>query len=191
MSDFANGAIGFDVSIADPVARIQSFIDKWHQAKDYNGFDAALMRHIRIISTSLSPSSSSSSPGVDDMSYPATVATAKFTLLTIPALCNPMSRMHGGAVALLVDMATTMTTAVISKEGWWEFGGVSRKLAVTYLRPILGDAEITILCELRSVGKRLTFCQCLIEDEQGNLLAVGEHDKSALSTSDPSRKSKM
>ncbi|KAJ6195928.1 HotDog domain-containing protein [Bipolaris maydis] len=82
-------------------------------------------------------------------------AEATFELEVIPQLCNPMNNMHGGAMALLVDMTTTMAGAPISRQGWWEFGGVSRTLSVTYVRPALLGTTVAVTCVLRSVSSRL------------------------------------
>lgn len=65
-----------------------------------------------------------------------------------------MGNMHGGATATLVDMSTTFAQAAITKEGFWEFGGVSRTMGVTYLKPIVQGTIIVIECSVRSVGKR-------------------------------------
>lgn len=78
-----------------------------------------------------------------------------FHLEILPGFCNPMGNMHGGAVALLADMATSMATAPISQPGWWEFGGVSRTLQVTYLKPVVKGTTVEVECFLRGVGKRL------------------------------------
>lgn len=107
------------------------------------------MRTIRVLSASGSSSCSGE------------LAHATFLLPIIPSFCNPMSNMHGGAVALLADMATSMAAAPIAEEGWWEFGGVSRTLGVTYLRPVKGGREVRVECVVRGVGRRLCAC-CLL-----------------------------
>ena len=86
-------------------------------------------------------------------------ATVVFELEAVPALCNPMGRLHGGAVALIADMTTTMATSPISKRDWWEFGGVTRTLGITMLAPIQRGQTIVIECMLRSIGKRLCKTQ--------------------------------
>jgi len=62
--------------------------------------------------------------------------------------------MHGGAVALIFDMCTSMAAAPAATPGWWEFGGVSRMLAVTFLRPITKGTEVLIECEVLQMGQR-------------------------------------
>lgn len=84
-----------------------------------------------------------------------TLATTIFELIVNPPLCNPMGNMHGGAVATLADMATTMATAPLAQKGFWEFGGVSRTLSVTYLKPVKLGGVVRVECEVRSIGKRL------------------------------------
>lgn len=99
------------------------------------------MRAIRVIGATLDSKSQE--------------ATTIFELDVVPGLCSPMERMHGGAMALLVDMATTMAAAPISSEGWWEFGGVSRTLSVTYLRPTMMNTTIVVECVVRGIGANL------------------------------------
>lgn len=58
-------------------------------------------------------------------------------------------------MALLADMTTTMAAAPIAEPGWWEFGGVSRTLSVTYLRPSVVGTRVVVRCVVRNVGARL------------------------------------
>ncbi|KAK4502192.1 hypothetical protein PRZ48_005617 [Zasmidium cellare] len=166
----AKGPIGFDVSIQDPKERIQAYIDTYRNDKSYGGFEASLMKAIHVTSVSLQHPAPSS-----------TLATSTFELVVIPPLCNPMGNMHGGAVATLADMATTMATAPLSQPGFWDFGGVSRTLSVTYLKPVRLGRTVEIVCEVRSIGRRLSVTQCVIrQKETGEMLALAEHGKSAL-----------
>ena len=85
----------------------------------------------------------------------------------VPGLCNPIGRMHGGAVSLLADMSTTMATAPISNKDFWEFGGVTRTLNVTFLQPIPRGAVLLADCKLISIGKR--SCECSPSSNSGHL----------------------
>ena len=82
-------------------------------------------------------------------------AICLYELEAVPGFCNPIGVMHGGAVALLVDMATTMATSPISAKGFWEFGGVTRTLNITMLQPIPAGTKLLVECKLKSIGKRL------------------------------------
>ena len=179
----------FDLSVDDPKARVQAFLDSYkprdndlpevgailcvvpcpgsvppcdgpaacaglssclrrpstkQQTDCWQTFDLALMRrHLRL---------------VDAYRLPNGMAIATFSMLVTTSLCNRTGMLHGGAASMIVDMCTTMAQAPIAKPGFWHFGGVSRTLSVTYLRPISKDIEILIVCEVMQVGKALGEC---------------------------------
>lgn len=111
------------------------------------------------------------------------LSKAVFEVRAVPGLCNPMNNMHGGAVALLADMMTSMAAAPAATKGFWEFGGVSRTLNVTYLRPVLRDSIVEVECKLVNVSARLSVIQCVMRDKTSRkVLALAEHGKAALST---------
>jgi acyl-coenzyme A thioesterase 13 len=87
--------------------------------------------------------------------------TATFELKVVRGFCNRIGNMHGGAVSLIFDMCTTMTQAPISRVDFWHFGGVSRTLSVTFLRPTPVGTEVVIECEVIQIGARLgEFAYC-------------------------------
>lgn len=92
---------------------------------------------------------------VDAQKLPNNTAVATFSMTVVHELCNRTGMLHGGAASMIVDMCTTLAQAPIASQGYWEFGGVSRVLTVTYLRPIPKDTEILIVCEVVQVGKAL------------------------------------
>lgn len=81
--------------------------------------------------------------------------TAVFEFKVVRELCNRLDNMHGGAVSLVFDMCTTMAMAPASTQEFWLFGGVSRTLMVTFLRPIVIGTEVEVSCELLQIGNRL------------------------------------
>jgi acyl-coenzyme A thioesterase 13 len=102
-------------------------------------FDHAVMvDHLKLVTATASPA-----------------AAATFEMLVVPSLGSSMNNMHGGAVALVYDMCTTMCSAPLSRRDFWLFGGVSRNLSVTFLRPVKVGTWITIDCEVMQIGKRL------------------------------------
>jgi acyl-coenzyme A thioesterase 13 len=99
----------------------------------------------------------------------------------LPKYGNRMDNMHGGAVAVVFDMCTTMCTGPIARKDFWWFGGVSRKLDVTYLRPVNVGSRIVIECELLQIGKRLATIRGVMRDKSdGKILAVAEHNKASI-----------
>lgn len=92
-----------------------------------------------------------------------------------------MENMHGGAVALVFDMCTTMCTGPIARRNFWWFGGVSRKLDVTYLRPVKVGSTIVIECEVLQIGRRLATIRGVMSAKgDGRVLAVAEHNKASI-----------
>ena len=56
-------------------------------------------------------------------------------------------------------MCTTMATAPIAKKDFWHFGGVSRIITVSYLRPIAKGITLVVKCKVVQIGKtNCKFC---------------------------------
>ena len=117
-------------------------------------FDTELMLNTKVISGSACSSERD-----------AMEAKASLEVFVDKALANPMGNMHGGAVALLVDMATSIAMAIISEPGWWVFSGVSRTLNVTFLRPAREGETLLLECEVScrvnfDLFSRSRTCSC-------------------------------
>lgn len=160
----------FDVSIADPVARIQAFMDAYQARTGPNPdlpptFETSLLtEHLKIASVDFHPSGKT--------------CTANFTMLTPQAFCNGQGQLHGGAASMIVDMATTMAQAPLARAGYWEFGGVSRTLSCTLLRPVGKGMEVDVVAEVIQVGKALVTIQCRIQRKVDGVVCItGEHNK--------------
>ena len=80
--------------------------------------------------------------------------TAIFEMDMTPMYGSRMGNAQGAAVALIHDMCTTMAMAPLAREDFWHFGGVSRVLSVTYLRPTKTGTRVVVECEVLQVGKR-------------------------------------
>lgn len=130
------------------------------------GFDEIFMReHVSLVDVTSTPEKT----------------TATFAMKASPAFTNRMGNMHGGAVAMIYDMCTTMTAAPLARRDFWWFGGVSRTLLITYLRPVRKGMELLIECEVLQQGKRLsTIRGQMREKTTGVLLSVAEHNKASI-----------
>jgi acyl-coenzyme A thioesterase 13 len=80
--------------------------------------------------------------------------TCVFEMTMTPMYGSRMGNAQGAALSLIHDMCTTMAMAPLATKDFWHFGGVSRVLSVTYLRPTKTGTRIIIECEVLQVGKR-------------------------------------
>lgn len=109
-----------------------------------------------------------------------------------PEHCNPTGNMHGGAVATLFDFATSMAQAAAPQSlatvdrnigedpvaASWRGLGVSRTLAVTYVRPTPCDTDVLIDCEMVHGGRMLSSLRGIMRRRSdGAVLATCEHGK--------------
>jgi acyl-coenzyme A thioesterase 13 len=107
--------------------------------------------------------------------------TCVFELDVTGRWSNRMGNMHGGAIALVFDMCTTMCAAPLARRDFWWFGGVSRTLAVTYLRPVTMGMVVEVRCEVLQMGRRLATIRGEMRDKAtGSVLCVCEHNKASL-----------
>jgi acyl-coenzyme A thioesterase PaaI-like protein len=125
--------------------------------------------------------------------------TAVFEMEMTPMYGSRMGNAQGAAISLIHDMCTTMAMAPLAREDFWHFGGVSRVLSVTYLRPTKTGTRVVVECEVLQAGKRFGRCRLSLPtcDQQaltgaatirgtmrdkatGDLLSVCEHNKASI-----------
>lgn len=96
-------------------------------------------------------------------------------------MLNGMGNLHGGASATLIDHLTTIAIAPLSSKGKFEYGGVSRTLNVSYMKPAKSGEEVEAVCECVNVGRRLAAIRCVLRRESdGEILVTGEHHKASI-----------
>ncbi|CZR65932.1 related to thioesterase family protein [Phialocephala subalpina] len=162
--DSGRGII-FRVDLKSPEDRVREFMNGYDGSDGVEGFDSALMRqHLRFINATSTPT-----------------ATVTFELMIAPPLCNRMSNLHGGAASLIFDMCTTMAVAPISRVDFWAFGGVSRTLTVTFLRPVSVGTVVVIECEVIQIGKQLATIRGVMKRKSDwKVLCTAEHNKARM-----------
>jgi acyl-coenzyme A thioesterase 13 len=93
-------------------------------------------------------------------------------------MANRMGNLHGGCAATIVDNLSTTILIGVSRPGAFQYGGVSRNLNVTYLRPVPLDAEIRVICEVVQVGRRLALLKAEIRRvDNDDLCVIADHQK--------------
>ena len=105
----------------------------------------------------------------------ATPGSVKARLQVTPCITNRLDTLHGGAMATIVDVVTTLALATISPDRL----GVSININTTYIRPVpVGDYAI-IDASVTRVGKSVANLEACIKIERNNAVACkGTHLKS-------------
>ncbi|KAL2357862.1 thioesterase family protein [Cryomyces antarcticus] len=157
--------------------RANAWLDSIRDIPDYDRFDApiSLRSSLRLISASgPDPSSPASS---------TSVATTTFEFKVTHQLCNGGGTLHGGAVALIFDMCTSITIACAAGEGFWNTAHVSRTLNCTYLRPLPEGEDAIIESEVVHLGKAMGLTRGVIKRKKdGAVCYTCEHGKASLSS---------
>ncbi|ORY11548.1 HotDog domain-containing protein [Clohesyomyces aquaticus] len=136
----------------------------------YDGHDSTLPEHLTLISADSTPTPS----------HPHH-STTTFSLTIPSSLCNMSGSLHGGAVALIFDICTSVTISAVSKEGFWDHGHVSRTLNCTYLRPAKEGEKMLVESKVVHLGRRMGVVKGVIRGESdGKVYYTCEHGKAAL-----------
>ncbi|KAF1984266.1 Thioesterase/thiol ester dehydrase-isomerase [Aulographum hederae CBS 113979] len=133
-------------------------------------FDSTIKPYLKLKSASVDPSDPS-------------LARLIYTLHIHPSLCNGGANLHGGAVALIFDMCTSMAIGCVAREGFWDSGHVSRSLNCTYLRPAAEGTDVSVEVETVHLGKKMALTRGVIRNGQGKVCYTCEHDKASLGPS--------
>ncbi|KAL2872347.1 PaaI family thioesterase [Aspergillus lucknowensis] len=100
-------------------------------------------------------------------------------LLTVaPKHSNLVGNLHGGCAATLFDVLSTMILVGVSKPGIFAYGGVSRHLDVTYLRPVPVGSTVRLTSRVVHMGKRLALLRSeIVRVEDGAVCMLSDHEK--------------
>ncbi|KAI3329501.1 HotDog domain-containing protein [Ustulina deusta] len=116
---------------------------------------------------------------------------ATFRLTVQPMHDNGLGNLHGGCTSTIFDICTTFPLQMMSRPGFWQYGGVSRTLNVTYLRPVPVGTTVDVECEVVHAGQRLSSLRGVMrtattDETKGPVLAICEHGK--VNTDPPAQK---
>jgi uncharacterized protein (TIGR00369 family) len=134
--------------------------DAWEQC-----IDSLWRGHLKLISVTIDPK--------DPL-----VATSLFEFTVPQLLTNAGGNLHGGAVALIFDTCTSMTTTAVSKEDFWDAGHVSRSLNCQYIRPAPLGEVLVVESTIVHLGKSLgTIRAEMRRKSDGKVCYTCVHDK--------------
>ncbi|KAI3323993.1 Thioesterase/thiol ester dehydrase-isomerase [Xylariaceae sp. AK1471] len=149
------------------IQKLEEYL-KWYmeEYKDPQNHSTSIVQNLSIVSHSVSP--------------PHPQVT--FRLTVQPLYANALGSLHGGCASTIFDICTTYPLQMISRPGFWRYGGVSRTLNVTYLRPVPVGATIDIECEVVHAGQKLSSLRGVMrtatsDGTKGPVLAICEHGK--------------
>ncbi|KAI0099317.1 Thioesterase/thiol ester dehydrase-isomerase [Nemania sp. FL0031] len=144
---------------------LKSLRERCKDAQNHD-WSSSILENISIVSHSSSPP------------HPS----ATFRLTVQPMHANFLGNLHGGCASTIFDICTTLSLNLISRPGFWDYGGVSRTLNVTYLRPVPVGTAVDIECEVIHAGQRLSSLRGVMrittsDGTKGSILTTCEHAK--------------
>ncbi|KDQ15505.1 hypothetical protein BOTBODRAFT_54767 [Botryobasidium botryosum FD-172 SS1] len=110
-------------------------------------------------------------------------ATVTCEIVTGEDMLNGLGTMHGGCIAYLVDVCTTIPIMIVADGGDLSTGGVSQTLSIVYHSPATLGSHLRIVSTIVSRGRRVVTVQCEVWDIKKNaIVASGTHIKMAPSS---------
>lgn len=91
---------------------------------------------------------------------------------------NYWGAMHGGSIATLIDIASTIAITACDRTNR---KNVSIELSTNYVGPIKPDADVFVVCKVNKIGKTVAYSTIEVIDTNSlDILATGTHTKAML-----------
>ena len=106
-----------------------------------------------------------------------------FNFKVTPDFCNFYGSMHGGALATILDCATTLA---IMKADKHLRKTVSADMGLSYIHPAKNEDILLIKAECMKIGNSFAFSECKIyveKNHQTQMIVSGRHVKAVLKES--------
>jgi|688.fasta_scaffold443979_2 acyl-coenzyme A thioesterase 13 len=98
----------------------------------------------------------------------------KLTIPVLPDFCNSYGPLHGGAIATMIDVYTTLAIWGVDSQNRMT---VSVDLDISYVSMGQAGDILTILANCHKVGKTMAYTSAEIYKEENKLVALGKHTK--------------
>ncbi|KAF2856551.1 hypothetical protein T440DRAFT_549922 [Plenodomus tracheiphilus IPT5] len=146
-----------------PEQKVKAWFE-YCSAEDYDYHDASVARFLKLEEVTFSPTGE---------------ATTVFSFIVPRELANANGSLHGGAVALIFDLTTSLSIVAQSRKGFWDGGHVSRTLNCTFLRPAPEGTKIFVESKVVHLGKRMaqTTGTMKLGSKDGKVAYTCEHGK--------------
>lgn len=122
-------------------------------------FDSKILSEVQVLSMNKLESGSSQ---------------LKLTIPVLPDFCNSYGPLHGGAIATMIDVYTTLAIWGVDTQNRMT---VSVDLDISYVSMGQAGDILTILANCHKVGKTMAYTSAEIYKEETKLVALGKHTK--------------
>jgi acyl-coenzyme A thioesterase 13 len=127
--------------------------------------------HLKLVSAGLSPTDRNAAYTIFEFTVP-------------PSYCNLSGNLHGGSVATVFDVCTSLTIFGAAREGFWDVSHVSRTLNTTYLRPAPEGIVLLVESETVHLGKSMGMIKSVMKRKSdGAVCYTCEHGKVSIGDS--------
>ena len=94
-----------------------------------------------------------------------------------PEMGNLNGTLHGGAIATIIDVATTIVVMSLDKKNR---ANVSAELNMSFLSSAPIGSDIFILSQVDRIGRNIAFTECWLYNDKLEKMVSGRHIKAFL-----------
>ncbi|OZJ06771.1 hypothetical protein BZG36_00385 [Bifiguratus adelaidae] len=156
LTDVLSGLVKEVDVLSDAFPQLTQALDRWVE-QEANSWDRSIWPRLSIAS--------------------ASQGRVVFELIVEDADCNILGNAHGGFMATLVDICSTLAMYSANSK-YFQTGGVSVDLHTTYVNAAPSGTRLAIECEVTKVGRSLANnLVTIISADTGKVLCTGTHTK--------------
>jgi len=132
---------------------LDDILEKWRECK---GFDSIVLDKIKLES--------------------AEIGSLVCSLIVTPDICNIYETLHGGAMATIVDVISSLAVLSMNKDVAFK-PSVSVEISVNYAASAPCHSKIYIYSNCYKEGRNLAFTETTLKNEKGDVICKGSHTK--------------
>ncbi|KAF2072688.1 hypothetical protein CYY_005994 [Polysphondylium violaceum] len=132
---------------------LEGLLDKW---RDCRGFDSIVLDKIKL--------------------EEAEIGKLVCSMIVTPDICNIYSTLHGGAMATVVDVISSLAVLSMNKDATFK-PSVSVEISVNYASAAKMNSKVYIYSSCYKEGKNLAFTETVLKNEKDEVICKGSHTK--------------